>query len=325
MAALSSSALLQVTVSTAAQPLESPLRYLGSDPYASTNDVATKGFADSYFQANSLVTQQWVDNQTDAAVANALTRSSMNSLLSAKDSSGNSVYLTVAQLKTIMANYADSSIFGTRSTATTRLAQANNLGAVSVSDTPSYVPTNIITDNVPVSYNCLTGPNSIVNLTSSYTVGTGTLPNTYLAATFTIPDPGYLYYPMNFVYIQGKSAGTASIRTQNSNPANTGRILVATDPPSGGNFLPTNWFAAGICTSSPYPNWYMALPYINSWQLTSLPVMPISGTTGLTGDLTLHLYLSNASGGGYTFYGGTGFMWSVIVMPTAKMSFASPS
>ena len=315
MASLSSSALLQVSATTSAYPLVVPLRYLGSDPVAVTNNIATKQFADNYFQNNSLVTANWIDNQVDAARSNLITTMAMNSAIGALDSSGNRVYPTVAQLKTILGAYAESSQLGVAS----GIAKANSSGVLNFNDSPNLIPSNIPADNVIKYYNCLTDSSSLVYLTSSVAVGTSTLPTAYTAATFTIPDPGYPYYPMNFVYIQGKSAGTVTTRTQNTTQVNIGRILVAAPPSPGSSSLPTSWFALGECTSDPYQNWYAALPYVNAWTSTSLPVMPVAGTTALTGSLTLNLYLSNASGTGYTFY-SSGFTWFVMVVPAANMT-----
>lgn len=311
------SAFLSVSASAPAYPLVVPLRYLGSDPSASTKNLATKQFSDTYFQQNALVTRGWVDDQVDSARSNILLQSAVNSQLSTQNP--NSGYLTVAQLKTTLSAYAESSRLG----ASQGLAKANASGVISAADNPNFIPSGISTDNVVRFHNCLSDTGSTVWLTTSQTV-IQSVPTAYIAASFTIPDPGFPYYPMNFVYIRGMSSGSSDVRTQNSNPINTGRILVA---PSSASLtsLPTNWFALGECTASPYINWYTAIPYVNSWTNTSLPVRPYSGTTALRGDLTLNLYLSNASGNGYTFYGGSGFTWFIMVIPTGTMTLASTS
>ena len=296
---VNTSAVLAVGATTTAIPKSIQLRYLGVGPSNQTNNVATKRYSDNYFRQNSLVDQEFIDYQKSLASINLLVQDDVATNLNALDTNGNRVYPRLTELSTRAGQYANSSVLGVAN----GIARANDSGALPLNNTHP----NIITDNRAVYYNCVS--EGIVYLTNSQTV-TGNSPADYRAATFTITDPGFAYYPMNFVYIQGQSSGLST--TRNSGTNNMGRIAVAVAPKPGE--LPTNIFAQGTCMPTPYRNWHMALPSVKDWK-DGYPVRAQTGTTALRGNITLNLYLSNYQGSGYTFY-GQGLTWFVVLFPT---------
>lgn len=296
---VNSTAALSVRSAFSAAPKSIQLPYLGIGTANQTNNIVTKKYADTYFRQNSLVDQEFIEYQSDIAAINLLVQDDVANDLNALDNNGDRVYPRMTDLSTKANQYANSSVLGVAN----GIAKANSSGSLPLANTHP----NVITDNKAVYYNCISS--GIVELTSSYTV-TGNSVIEYRAATATITDPGFAYYPMNFVYIQGKAGSSSNSRNVGSN--NVGLITVASTPPPGQ--LPTNYFAQGTCTSAPYRNWHMALPYVNRWTQNP-PVRTQTGTTALRGNLTLNLYLSNYTGNGYTFY-GEGLTWFVILFPT---------
>ena len=137
-------------------------------------------------------------------------------------------------------------------------------------------------------------------LATSQMVTTNNNPREYLAAQVTVPDPGYSYYPMNFVYIQGKSGATPDpLRT--SGTGNTGVVTVY-------SVTNSTYYAYGTCTDSPYQNWHTALPYATQTSSPSAPPSPVKGS------IRLGIYLSNYTMNNYTFY-ASGLTWVIILMP----------
>lgn len=277
------------------------LRYLGSGPLGQTNNLVTKKYADDYFSANGLVQLSWVNSQCDLAAGNLLLQSDVSNTLNSTDGSGNRLYPKSSQLTAAKNGYAESSVLGVAN----GIAKADSAGALLA----THIPADIKADNKAVAINGITDARSTVYLSSSYTATSSSIVE-YKAASITIQDPGFAYYPMNFVCIQGKSSGTVSTRSVAS--SNVGLITVGKAPPSGQ--LPNPIFAQGTCSPSPYQSWYMALPYANKWNAAP-PVKAIKDTTALRGDVTLNLYLTNYAGSGYTFY-AAGMVWNIILFPT---------
>lgn len=298
---VNTTAVLSVSASKTAAPKSIQLPYLGIAPANQTNNIVTKRFADTFFRQNALVTEDFIDFQSDVAATNLLIQNDVASNLNALDNDGNRVYPRMTDLATEANKYRNASSLGVAN----GVARANTSGSLPLANTHP----NIVTDNKAVYYNCITDPRGIVYLTNSYTA-TGNSVVEHRAATITIADPGFAYYPMTFVYIQGKSSGTSSSR--NTGTSNAGLVTVAAAPLP--NQLPTNIFAQGTCMATPYRNWHMAMPYVNRWTQAA-PVRPPAGATALRGELTLNLYVSNYQGNGYTFY-GEGLTWFVILFPT---------
>jgi hypothetical protein len=302
---------LSVTASPQSRPYSIPLRYLGTGPSSQTNNPATKKYADTYFQANSLVDQLWIEDQCDTVRGNLLLQDDVQDILNSTDGSGNRLYPTISQFNTEKNKYPNTTSLG----AASGLAVATSTGALN----PIYIPNNIKVDNKATYYNCLTAPTSSVFFSGTMTyVATSSLIIEYEAASITISDPGFSYYPMSFVYIQGKSSGSTDSRSVGTQ--NTGLITVAPAPTSSGQ-LPSTLFAQGTCSPNPYKNWHMALPYVSRWD-QGAPTKLRAGTTAFRGDMTLNLYLSNYAGTNYTFY-AEGMTWYVILFPTNTSTVAA--
>lgn len=278
------------------------LRFLGRTPLGQTNNLATKKYVDEYFAANGLVNQAWVNDECDIATGNLLLQSDVNSTINATDGTANRLYPKFSQLVSSKAAYAESSLLGFAN----GVAKADTAGAL-----PSvHIHPDIKLDNKATTINAITDARSTVYLSNTYTATTSSIVE-YRAASITIQDPGFSYYPMNFVCIQGKSSGTTETRSVASN--NVGLITVGKAPASSGQ-LPLPIFAQGVCSASPYQSWHMALPHANKWT-ASPPVRAVKDTTALRGDLTLNLYLSNYAGSGYTYY-AAGLVWTIVLFPT---------
>jgi hypothetical protein len=296
---VNTTANLLVSASNTAAPKSIQLPYLGIAPANQTNNIVTKRFADTFFRQNALVTEDFIDFQSDVAATNLLIQNDVASNLNALDSNGNRVYPRMTDLTTEANKYRNASSLGVAN----GVARANTSGSLPLANTHP----NIVTDNKAVYYNCITDPRGIVYLTNSYPA-TSNNPAEYRAATITIPDPGFAYYPMTFVYIQGKSSGTNTSR--NTGTGNVGLVTVGEAPPSN-NQPPTTIFAQGTCMATPYRNWHIAVPFVNRWTQAA-PVRPPAARRG---QLILNLYVSNYQGNGYTFY-GEGLTWFVILFPT---------
>jgi hypothetical protein len=177
-----------------------------------------------------------------------------------------------------------------------------------VLDLTNHIPSNISRDNPIISYDAIAQAGTYegnVFLLSSNVV-TGTSSDAYEAANFTIPDPGYSYYPVNLVYVKGKSSGTSE-RTLGT--GNMGKINVTTRATAG----PQVFYASGVCAGTPYPNYYAALPHTTGHSGNP----PSRPPAAVTGKLQLSLYLTNYEGSGYTFY-SEGLMWAIIVFPVVS-------
>lgn len=298
---VTASSMLAVGAGNAAQAESIDLLYRGATPNSQTNNLSTKGFADTYF-SGTRVDEAWIDNTADSLVGNLLLQADVSAQINALDGSGNRLYPKVGDLTTTLNNYVSTSKLGTAN----GIAKADASGTLA----ETHIPAGIKLDNKALYYNGLTDATSSVFLISEYTATTSSVTE-YKAASFTIPDPGFAYYPMSFVYIQGIASGTSTSRYSGTN--NVGRVIVA-KAPTGTDPLPKPIFSQGVCAPVPYRNWTVALPWIEAWTQNP-PVKPITNTTALRGDLTLHLYLSNYQGSGYTFY-RSGLVWSVILFPT---------
>lgn len=301
------SSSLLVTTPSVVRPYSIPLVYLGTGPDDQTNNIATKKYADDYFTTTSLVDQIWVDQACDQLRSNLLIQSDVQNVLSATDGSSNRIYPKVSELNTERDKYLTTADLGVSN----GIARATATGALD----QNQIPLDIRTDNKAVFINCLTAATSSVYFGGTSThVSPSNLITNYTAATVTIPDPGFSYYPMNFVYIQGKSpTDPATLLSRSTGTPNSGLITVAPPPPSGQQ-LPSVIFAQGTCSPTPYRNWHVALPYVNRWN-QGAPTRVAAGTSALRGDLTLSLYLANYGGNNYTFY-AEGMTWYVILFPT---------
>jgi hypothetical protein len=290
---VNTTAVLSVSASNTAAPKSIQLPYLGVPPANQTNNIVTKLYADNFFRQNALVTEDFIDFQSDVAATNLLIQNDVAANLNALDNNGNRVYPRMTDLTTAANNYRNASALGVAN----GVARANSSGSLPLANTHP----NIVTDNKAVYYSLANGT---LYLTNSYTA-TGNSPSEHRAATITIPDPGFAYWPMTFVYIQGNSSGTSTSR--NTGTANVGLVTVGE---AQGGTPPANIFAQGTCMATPYRNWHMAVPYVNRGSPTA-PVRPVARR----GQLILDLYVTNFQGSGYTFY-GAGLTWFVILFPT---------
>lgn len=309
---VTASSVLTATSTNLARPSSINLRYLGSGPDTQTNNIATKLYADNYFKNNTQVDQSWIDNKADLIVGNLLLQDDVSAQINALDGNGKRLYPKISDLNTVLANYPNTSALG----AVNGIATADASGTL----TNSQIPTGangIKLDNKAIFYNGLTDSTSVVNFVAAEYTATSSNIAEYIAASFTIKDPGFAYYPMNFVYIQGMASGASTVRFAGTN--SVGLVTVAAAPAP--NQLPTNIFAQGTCSSTPYRNWNIALPYVNKWT-TSPPVKAVTGTTAFRGDLKLNLYLSNYQGTNYTFY-RSGLVWNVVLFPTNTTTVAA--
>jgi hypothetical protein len=309
MATVSSTASLSVTASTPSVSTSSrsiALRYLG-DTSDGDYSIVTKSYADTYFRNNGIVDSSWVTSRCNSVSSNVLSQSQVSASINATDSTGSRLYPTISQLNALKDTYADTSLLG----AANGIAVSNFTGGLN----PIYVPSNIITDNKAIFYDCLNYSTSYrpTGFTGSATyVASGNNTTGFEAARVTIPDPGFSYYLMNFVYIKGKAKGSATFPTLAVSTLNVGNIIVATT--AGSNSIPKNYFARGVAAPSPNINWHVAVPFVFPWG-DSAPTKPRTGTTAFTGSTSLSLYLSNYQGEGYTFY-AEGLMWIAILFPT---------
>jgi hypothetical protein len=313
MATVSSTASLSVTASTPSVSTSSrsiALRYLG-DTSDGDYSIVTKSYADTYFRNNGIVDSSWVTSRCNSVSSNVLSQSQVSASINATDSTGSRLYPTISQLNALKDTYADVSSLG----AANGIAVSNFTGGLN----PIYVPSDIVTNNNAIFYDCLNYSTSYrpTGFTGSatYIAGDGlgvNNPTGFEAARVIIPDPGFSYYLMNFVYIKGKASGSATFPTLASSNKNIGNILVATT--AGTNSLPKNYLARGIAAPSPNVNWHVAVPFVFPWG-DSAPTRPRTGTTAFRGPTSMSLYLSNYQSSGYTFY-AEGLMWIAILFPT---------
>lgn len=277
------------------------LRYVGKIPVEQTRDVVIKQYADTYAEANS-VSGPWLIEQADLARSAKISQDTVDAAVNAMNGQTRQ-YPTRNQVIADQARYLDVALLGNPQVG----AQPGVARATGTKLTfANHIPSNISRDNSVIAYDAIAQAGSYEGATylSSTYVATTNNDSEYRAATFTIPDPGFAYYPINMVYIKGKASGTASSRTSGTN--NMGKINVST-PVSPG---PQVFYASGICAATPYENYYAALPHTPQ-HVGNLPVRP---PNAITGKLTLNIHLSNYQGSGYTFY-STGLMWSILVVP----------
>jgi hypothetical protein len=178
--------------------------------------------------------------------------------------------------------------------------------------TSNQVPSGIQTENKAQCYNVSNPTYGTISLTSTHTVTTSS-PTEYTAAQINIPNPGYAYVPMPFVYIMGQAGGSQAGRQFGTGDYG---LITVMSPSGSGN---SNLYALGICTASPHLNWYCATPtadVLTGGQITvqtSPPVTPLV-TKPVTGPLTLNVNLCCFGGNSFTF-SGTGLQFFVIVFP----------
>lgn len=144
--------------------------------------------------------------------------------------------------------------------------------------------------------------NIILTPGSSHTVGT-TLVREFQLASLVIPDPGYLWRPLAFAWVQGNSSGGTAPSGRQVGNGNYGLLSIM--PPSGvSNVI----YSLGICTGSIATDTYVVLP------------SAIANTTPLTqpaisGGLELDLFGCCFSGNTYTYL-GTNLTMFVLVVPS---------
>jgi hypothetical protein len=300
---------------TAAQPASTsiPLRYVGKTPVITqvsnqSNDIAYKGHSDRFYNTVS-VTQDWVDSKVNQYRSNKLLWSDFLTEINKSDGGNppNRLYPTKSEVTTDQARYISSALLGAPAT-----GQNGQNPGVAKSDgngfllsgvpvgTTNHVPSGIRTDNLTAMYDARYS--GTMFLTSNRAV-TGNAITDYLAGTFTVPNPGYAYVPLNFVWIQGYASGSqGNFLTGTSN---FGTVAVTNDVGTGQQPV---IYAQGSCIDRPRWNYHIALPN------TARTNAPSRAPAAVTGDLKLCLYLSNASGSNYTF-SPSGLVWIVVIMP----------
>ena len=282
------------------------LRYVGQSLVAS--DLSSKQYVDSY-QSSVAVSQTWLDNQLSNFVSGIATPANVDTEIAK--------YATRQQVTTDQAQYFDQNVLGAASEGSAGawtkigLAKSDSLGklnklpngATDSNLTLGYhIPNGISTDNVAKFYDgmALAQSQGTTYLTSSQTVTTNNNPREFRAAKVVIPDPGYSYYPMNFVYIQGKSGSPAGA-SRTTGTGNTGVVTVYSDTNS-------TYYAYGTCLDTDKQNWHVALPHGSQTSAPSIQPSPVKGS------LSLNLYLSNYTMNNYIFY-ASGLTWVIILMP----------
>jgi hypothetical protein len=278
------------------------LRYVGQTSLST--DLTNKRYVDAYqARPDVAVTQSWLNSRLDSFVSDILTSSQIDNELNR--------YVTKQQVRNEQLAYFDKSLLGAPTVgARIGLAKTSSQGLLNkvpanpINPTTSgyHIPEGISTDNVAKFYDGIAlsksmTAGSVNNFTTFQTVYKNNDPLDYLAAQVDIPDPGYLYYPMNFVYVRGKSGVVSANNLRTTGTGNTGLVTV---------YSPTNstYYAYGTCTDSPYENWHVALPHGTT---ASIP-------SPLRGSIRLRVYLSNYSMSNYTFY-ASGMTWVIVLMP----------
>ena len=273
-----------------------PLNYVGLAP---TSDASLATFDWANTESTSVAVTTDFVNGVIAGIAPTL------AIPSYVDSQV-ALRATKTQVNTDQANYVNASQKGVAN----GVATTDSNGTLTATQAPSGVPT----ENVAACYNVTTSGTTY--LTSPYTV-THNDPTEYTAASITIPDLGFPYIPLPFVYIQGQSGGTQTGRTTGT--TNYGMINVMPTPASGSATV----YATGICTASPFLNYYAAVPSCNQYLVANgnaeliLPSNPaITPTTipPLTGGVTLNANLTCWGGTSFTF-SNQGFVFFVLCVP----------
>lgn len=261
-----------------------PLRYVGETSLST--DLTNKKYADAYqARPEVAVTQSWLNTRLVSFVSDIVTPAQIDTELSK--------YVTKKQARDDQLTYFDASLLG----APSGLAKTTSMGKLTVGQ---HIPSTISTDNIAKFYDAMSFAQVTASFTTSKTVTQNNNPREFLAAQVDIPDPGYSYYPMNFVYIQGKSeAAEPDLRT--SGTGNTGLVTVY-------SLTNSTYYAYGTCTDSWRQGWHVALPHSSITSAPSAPASPVKG------GIRLGVYLSNYTMSNYTFY-ASGMTWLIILMP----------
>lgn len=284
--------ILQVT----SQPVSSfaiPLFFVGRTYSSSleSNEVSTKSYIDKYYEGVA-VTQKYVDGKVEIAKSDRLLWSDFQNQINATDGSGNLLYPKRSTVTSRQANYINYSTLGFAG----GIAKANTDGTLASAHVPQA---GIVTENVGCMYNGLDQANY---LSSGARTVSSSAPTEYLAASFTIPDPGYTYTTFNFVHIMGKS-GQGSQASRESGTSNYGQIIVSPDVLAGQS---PNILSRGLAIDSPNWNFHTALPTGTTG--SSSPTAPFSGS------VRLNVFLSNFNGSGYIFAPDY-FTWIIYIAP----------
>lgn len=262
------------------------LSYQGRPP-SSDDSVVTKAWVDTEGAAIAVTTAN-----VNAAILALVTETPLDTQADVDAKRAPTLIATQAAVNTDQANYVNSSTIGQPS----GVASLDTSGDLLSGQVPAGVPT----DNIMQCYNVTTSGTIVLATNTTHTVVSQT--NTeYTAATITIPDPGFPYVPMPFVYILGMSGG-GPMPSRDMGTGIYGQICVMPPPPS------TTIYALGLCTDSTYLDYYTALP-AGAASVTPL-VQP-----AVVGALTLNLNLSCAAGSSYTF-NGTNLSFFVLVVPS---------
>jgi hypothetical protein len=263
-----------------------PLRYVGQTSLST--DLTNKKYVDAYqARPEVAVTQSWLNTRLASSVSDIVTPAQIDTELAK--------YVTKKRVRDDQLTYFDASLLG----APSGLAKTSGMGKLTIGQ---HIPGTISTDNVAKFYDASLA--KVASFTTSQTVTQNNAPREFLAAQFDIPDPGYSYYPMNFVYIQGKSQATEpDLKT--SGTGNTGLITVY-------SITNSTYYAYGTCTDTwlgpNKQNWHVALPHGDITSAPSAPASPVKGS------IKLGVYLSNYTMSNYTFY-ASGMTWLIILMP----------
>lgn len=274
------------------------LSYRGRSPDSDAT-IAPKGYADTY-SASVAVTTTVVNSIISTAAATLTTKAYVDTrdALYAKKTA-----VTTADGNYLPTPYLSVAVAGLDGNATLLSSQ---------------IPTGVVTDRVfkcyslnqavasavgPSTSTTVANASGTVNLTSgqSHTVTTTTL-REYRLATISIPDPGYLWRPLPFAWVQGNSSGGSVPATPDLGNGNYG--LLTCTPPSG---VSDTIYGTAICTGKPTTDTYVVTPF-------ALPSQTPTSVPAITGALQLDLYGCCFSGTTYTFI-GTNLQYFVLVVP----------
>lgn len=207
--------------------------------------------------------------------------------------------------------------------AATALGAANGVASLDSSGnlTSSQLPTSgVTTDRVMQCYsigqsggtlpllggvlNTVTGAVGSILLASGSThTVTTTNVREFKLASIVIPDPGYVWRPMPFAWVQGNTSGGSNPGGRSGGNGNYG--LLTCLPPSGVSDVV---YGAGVCTAALVTDTYLLTPFALANQThTSVPA--------ISGGITLDLYCSCFSGTSYIF-SGTNLVYYVMVVPS---------
>ena len=138
------------------------------------------------------------------------------------------------------------------------------------------------------------------NVTTTYLISrtlTTTVPKEYLAATISVTDPGFPYYPLVFGSITGQCGPEQNpLRRKGGGSIGKALVLSQTDQIWG----------AGLAESSFQPSETQIQPFCDA-SSTPTTIPPV------TGSMTLNLYLSLWSGVTYTFTNSNFSFYAILV------------